>query len=110
MTIEDDGERVRTVRRRTLAVVLLQRILSTRPLDVDALAEALVVNRTMMRAFLSGNVPIPLERQLCLALFVIERIPELARQGHQLRAQVTAAIAFQSHATAVHREAPPMRF
>ena len=107
MTTGDDADRVRSVRRRARAVVLLQRILSTRPLDIDALAEALVVSRSTLHDYLSGNVPVPLERQLCLALFVIERVPELAREGHQLRAQVAAAISFQEHATVTHRHAPP---
>lgn len=110
MTTGNDADRVRSVHRRARAFVLLQRILSTGSLDVDALAEALVVSPATLNAYLSGDVPIPLERQLCLALFVIERVPELAREGHRLRAQVAAAIAFHEHATALHREAPTTRF
>jgi hypothetical protein len=106
MTTGNDAGRVRSTRRRARAVVLLQRILATGSLDVDALAEALVVNRAALHAYLSGTGPVPLERQLCLALFVIERVPEFAREGHRLRAQVAAAIAFNEHATAMHREAP----
>jgi hypothetical protein len=104
--ISRDTDRERSVRRRARAVVLLQRILAARPLDIDALGEALVVNRATLHAYLSGTVSMPVERQLCLALFVIEHIPEFARQGHQLRAQIAAAIAFQEHATAIHNQAP----
>jgi len=103
----NDDDRARSVRRRARAVVLLQQVVATRPVDIDALSEALVVSRTTLHGYLSGNTSIPLERQLCLALFVIEHVPELARQGHRLRAQVAAAIAFQEHATVTHQQPPP---
>ena len=106
MTVAD-ADSVGRIRRRTRAVVLLQRILGTRPRDIDAFAEALVVSRATLHAYLSGTLSMPLERQLCLALFVIEHIPTFARQGHQLRAQVAAAIAFQEHTTAIHGQPPP---
>ena len=107
MTSVPDLCRLQKVRRRGRAVALLQRILAIRPLDIDALAEALVVSRGTLQDILSGRVPFPLQRQLCLALFVIEHVPELARQGHQLRGQVLAAIAFHEHATEVHGHVPP---
>ena len=107
----NEADRVRRARRHARAVVLLQRILAARPLGVDALAEALVVSRTRLHAYLSGIEAMPFERQLCLARFVIENLPDFARQGHQLRAQVAAAIAFQDRATETHRQAPStMRF
>jgi hypothetical protein len=69
-----------------------------------------VVSRATLHGYLSGNAPIPLERQLCLALFVIERYPEFARLGYQLRGQAAAAIAFREQATAVHQQSPAKRF
>jgi hypothetical protein len=97
-------------RPRSRAAELLQRIVSSGSVDTHALAHSLIVSPAALDSYLHGTVPIPLERQLCLALYVIEHIPELARQGHQLRGQVAAAIAFQEHATVVHSHAPPTRF
>ena len=37
---------------------------------------------------------------------LIERVPQLARQGHALRAQVAAAIAFSECRTEVHAHTP----
>ena len=113
MTIAADADRgnnANNPRPRSRAVELLQRIVSSGAVETNALAHALVVRPATLDSYLRGTRPIPLERQLCLALYVIEHIPELARQGHQLRGQVAAAIAFQEHATAVHSCAPPTRF
>ena len=107
MTIAADADHANHRPRRSRALELLHKIVSTQSLDTRELAHALVVSRSTLESYLSGAVPIPLERQLCLALFVIEHIPEFARHGHQLRGQVAAAIAFQEHATAIHQQAPP---
>jgi len=74
------------------------------------LADALVIKRKKLDAFLSGAVEMPLERQLCLALFVIEHVPTLARLGYQLRGQVIAAIAFQERGAMVNIQSPPARY
>ena len=110
MTTAGDAVRPDHARPRSRAVELLRRIVSRGAVETHALAHALVVPPATLDSYLRGTVPIPLERQLCLALYVIEHIPELARQGHQLRGQVAAAIAFQEHATVVHSDAPPRRF
>jgi hypothetical protein len=89
------------------ALVLLRKLLATQACDLDAVAEAIVVKRSALDSYLSGSVTIPLERQLCLALFVVEHVPSLARLGHQLRAQVAATMAFQAGHTATHLEPPP---
>jgi hypothetical protein len=44
-----------------------------------------------MNAYLEEAEPMPLDRQLRLAVFVGECVPPLARAGQQLRAQVAAA-------------------
>jgi hypothetical protein len=41
---------------------------------------------------LSRRESIPLDRQLHLAILVIQRVPQRAREGHQLRGQTLAAI------------------
>ena len=79
----------------TRAHRLLATVVAAGEIDLDELARELVVTRNVLDAFVAGRVGIPLERQLCLALFVIQRIPSLARQGHQLKGQVAGALAFQ---------------
>ena len=96
--------------RRSRALGLLKRIAASGSLETDELARAVVVTPSTLDAYLRGELSIPLERQLCLALYVIEHFPQLARQGHQLRGQVVAAMAFQAHATEIHFNAPPSRF
>jgi hypothetical protein len=76
-------------------------------MDIDALAEALVVDRPTMESFLAGQTEIPLKRQLCLALLAVETMPAFARSGHQLRGQVLAAMAFEDHTTETHDYPPP---
>lgn len=55
--------------------------------------------------FAADQAEMPLDRQLCLALFVIENVPPLARHGHQLRAQIAAAARF--HAKEPERHSTP---
>jgi hypothetical protein len=62
---------------------------------VDDLARELVVSPRELGEYLSGERIIPLTRQLCLALLVIERVPALARRGYALNAQARAAIAVE---------------
>jgi hypothetical protein len=98
------------LRRPSRALVLLRKLVATGSCDLDALAEALVIKRRTLDSLLSGSVEIPLERQLCLALFVIEHVPALARLGYQLRGQVIAAMAFQERGPTAHLESPSSRF
>ena len=79
------------------AVRLLRQLVETQLFEREALARELVVPPTHLDAYVAGTLEIPLDRQLCLALLVIERVPALARQGHGLRGQVIAATAYASH-------------
>ena len=106
-TDHDDHDAAVDARRLPRALVLLRKLVATQTYELDALAEALVVKRSALDSYLSGEVAIPLERQLCLALFAVEHVPSLARLGYQLRGQVAAAIAFQERATTTHLQAPP---
>lgn len=72
-----------------------------------ALAEAIVVPVALLAEFRSGRVQLPLDRQLCLALYAIERVPRARRAGFTLRAQVEAEIALASDSTETHA-APPV--
>lgn len=91
------------------ALRLLRRVIASGWFAPDALARALVMSDEALETYLSGSKPIPLDRQLCLALFVIECMPPLARAGHQLRGQVAAAVAYRSGLTETHQHAPPSR-
>jgi hypothetical protein len=84
----------------------LAKVLATGSYDAAQIATELAVTPRALDGYLSGTIDMPLERQLCLALFVVEKIPALARSGHILNGQVRAAIAFHQHATAVHQSAP----
>jgi hypothetical protein len=95
---------------RSRAVVVLERVLSTGRYDRPAIANELVVSPARLERYLTGSLPMPLDRQLLLALFVIEKVPELSRMGYQLRGQVMAAVAFETHVTATHSAPPDGRF
>jgi hypothetical protein len=97
-----------TTRRSSRAVELLDKVASSALFDRRTLARELVVSEQQLESFLNETVPLPLDRQLCLAQLVIERIPSLARLGHRLHGQVRAAMAFKAGATTTHADAPPM--
>lgn len=71
------------------------------------LSEAIVVNEPMLAGYRAGRVPVPLDRQLCLALYAIEHVPSARRAAFALRAQVEAEIALATDATEVH-DTPPI--
>jgi hypothetical protein len=100
------GARERGYARRSRAVRLLEQVLSTGGMSADDLASALVVPRNTLDAYRDGRSMMPLERQLCLALLVIERVPALARQAHRLHGQVVAEAAFNARSTKTHMIAP----
>jgi hypothetical protein len=109
MTTGADGHAdTADLRRLPRALILLRKLVATGSYELDTLAEALVIKRKMLDSFLSGAVEMPLERQLCLALFVIEHVPALARLGYQLRGQVLAAIAFQERGPTTHLQSPTL--
>ena len=92
--------------RPTRASALLAKVLATGLFDPAQIATELAVTPEKIDGYLSGAIEMPLERQLCLALFVVEKIPSLARSGHILHGQVKAAIAFHQHSTTVHQSSP----
>ena len=94
----------------TLASRLLSAIVDQRILDRHRLAAELRVSVAVLDRWLSAAQPIPVERQLLLATFVIERVPLLARRGYRLRDQVRATMAYQLHVTQTHLIAPVPRF
>jgi len=87
--------------------MLLNKLVSMHHLELDVLATALTVTNATLDAYLVEASAIPLERQLRLAVFVIENVPALARSGHQLRGQVAAAMALEARVTETHLQPPP---
>jgi hypothetical protein len=75
--------------------------------DSRSLATELVVTPHRLDDYLTGNREMPLDRQLCLALLLIERVPALARQGYALRGQVLAAIAYAARQNGGGESAAP---
>jgi len=96
-----------TARKPSRAAVLLKKVVATGSIEHGELARVLVVTEETLDLYLADSLAIPLDRQLCLALFVIERVPQLARAAHQLRAQVGAALAYDARETTIHMSQPP---
>jgi hypothetical protein len=85
---------------------LLKSVIDSGEFTAGDLARELSVATDEVDAFVSGDVVMPLPRQLCLALLLIQKSPRFARRGHALHSQVSAAIAFRDHKTSVHNEPP----
>ena len=96
--------------RRSRAVRLLEKVLALDALSAEELESTLSITAEQLVAFRSGEEPVPLERQLCLALVVLERVPALTRDARGLQAQVRAEISMLSRQTKTHSTAPVSRF
>ena len=99
-----------TLRKPSRAVELLRKLDAAGLFDRETLAREIVVSAEQLECFINDSAAMPLDRQLCLAQLVIERVPQLARQGHRLKGQVSAAAAFNARETATHADAPPPMF
>jgi hypothetical protein len=85
---------------------LLTKILDSGCFDIQRMAEELVVSERTVALYMSGELEMPLERQLCLARFLIDNAPALARTGHNLLGQVQSAIAYSRSETTTHLTCP----
>jgi hypothetical protein len=63
----------------------------------EELAAAIVISTKTLERYRAGKLSVPLDRQLCLALVLIQ-LPAYARLGFQLRGQVEAAMRFEQRA------------
>lgn len=97
-----DGERPRS-----LAVKLLDCVLAPGQAPVEQVAAAMMVREPTLDEYRRGRVPIPIEAQILLAAFAIERVPKYARLGYQLRGTLRARIAFAAGETKTHLGPPP---
>jgi hypothetical protein len=87
---------------------LVERVIADGDFTEESLARELVVPPRELARYRAGKFVMPLDRQLCLALLLIERVPKSARLGHRLRAQVIAAMDYEAGTTRTH-DAPPLR-
>lgn len=78
-------------------------------LSADDLARELVVRLETLESYRSGEAPMPLERQLCLALLMTQLSPKYARMGFALRGQVQAAMDFGSRSVTSREDASVVR-
>ena len=92
---------------RTRASTLICRVLDTGAMDQETLARALIVSTARLERYRDLREAIPPERQMLLALVVLESVPSLARFGRQLRTQVRATAAYHADGVQVHLHAPP---
>lgn len=90
------------------AVTLLERVLSTEGITLEALSQGLMVSTTTLSSYRTGSHPMPLEIQLLLVAFTLERSPEHGRLARRLRDQLKATITFAAGQTVTHLE-PPLR-
>lgn len=95
--------------KRTRTVQLMTRVLAANWFTVEDLAAALVVDPRTIGCYVSGEISIPLERQVCFARFLIERVPPFARHGRNLLSQISASIEFANSTTKLHDHAPVSR-
>ncbi|MEO7086249.1 MAG: hypothetical protein ABI442_11100 [Gemmatimonadaceae bacterium] len=97
-----------TTRRSTgRAIELLRKVDGCGVFDRATLAREMVITPDDLESFLNDSATMPLDRQLCLAQLVIERVPALSRAGHRLKGQVSAALAFNARVTETHADSPP---
>lgn len=90
---------------RYTANILIDQILSEQPALLPEIAAALMAPEPVIEAYRAGHI-VPIERQMLLAAYAIERAPAYARRGYRLRAQLRAAIAFATHETETHLTPP----
>jgi hypothetical protein len=91
------------------SVHLIEVLIRDGMLSADDLARELVVRKETLASYRSGKVPMPLERQLCLALLMTQLSPKYARMGYALRSQVEAATNFGRRTTTSREDASVVR-
>jgi hypothetical protein len=92
--------------KRPRAARLIEQLLGTGAISSSELADAIVCDGATLEAYRLGRRKMPLERQLCLALVAIERVPAARRAGFALRSQVEAELAVAATLTETHDQPP----
>jgi hypothetical protein len=92
---------------KTRAARLLHRLVESGDMPRNDIERGLcIAPHDLERLLEEDDCIMTLPQQLSLAGLLIQRVPRLARDGHALRGQVTAAIAFDDCETKVHAQAP----
>lgn len=97
-------------RRPTLAIDVLRGLVEGGRVSIGTIARELAVSRATVEAWLAKGQPMPVERQLALAMLILERVPALRRLGYRLHGHVQATLQYQAGATKTHLTAPVSRF
>jgi hypothetical protein len=80
----------------TRSAALLRTILDGGNFLPELIARELEISQGDLEQYARCEQVMPLSRQMSLARFVIRYAPPLARRGHALRAQVSAALEFHA--------------
>lgn len=96
-------------KKKSSAVNLLIKIVAAGWFDIQQIAAELVVDERTVGRYLAGDLPMPPDRQVCLARFLIEKVPSLSRQGHNLLSRLKAQAAYSNSEIVTHQSAPPPR-
>jgi hypothetical protein len=89
------------------ALELLERVLSSDGITVEDVEDGLMVSAATLTGYRAERHVIPLEVQLLLVAFAIERVPQHGRLARRLREQIKATITFAVGETVTHLEPPP---
>jgi hypothetical protein len=95
---------------RSRAARLLRALRRREPAALDALTPLLGVSLPGLHDYLEGKSRMPLDAQRRLATFVLNQVPELAREARRLQLQCAAAERFHAGETRTHMIAPAGRF
>ena len=93
--------------RLTRAGDLLARLETTGAHSIDAVAHQIGVSASIVRLCVEGRAPLPIDAQLLLATFTLERAPTLSRKAHALRSQAETAKRFAAGEVVGHMTAKP---
>lgn len=85
---------------------LLRRVIARPDPSASDIQRALQMTTDDFDQVVAGTKVMSLPHQLCLAAFLIEHVPDLARAGRTLRHQALAAMEYGSGATATHGSQP----
>lgn len=91
------------------AAALLTKLLAANQFTVEELAEILVVDARVIGQYVSGEVDMPLDRQICFARLLVDRVPPFARHGRNLLSQIAASIEYANSTTELHNYGPVSR-
>jgi hypothetical protein len=82
--------------KKSRAVVLIERLIRDGVFSEDELARELVVGPKTLADYRAGTTPVPADRQMCLALLMMQLPGKYVRMGCGLRDQVRAATRYEA--------------